>query len=76
MQGIELTYKPWDHTCGDGCCTSWGTKVEVVIDGVVYGEYDGGDEHNALEKFMEHYFGVRVISQYSYEDLEPFPEDE
>lgn len=24
---IELKY--WDHTCGDGCCYSWGTAIKV-----------------------------------------------
>lgn len=26
-QVIELI--EWDHTCGDGCCYSWGTELHI-----------------------------------------------
>lgn len=24
---LKITFKEWDYTCGDGCCTTFGTKL-------------------------------------------------
>jgi hypothetical protein len=26
---INIEIKDWDHTCGDGCCYTWGKAVYV-----------------------------------------------
>jgi hypothetical protein len=27
MKKIKITFENWDYTCGDGCCTDWGSKI-------------------------------------------------
>ena len=27
MKKVKITLEEWSHTCGDGCCTSFGTKM-------------------------------------------------
>jgi len=27
MKKVKITLEEWSHTCGDGCCTSSGTKM-------------------------------------------------
>jgi hypothetical protein len=27
MKKVKITLEDWDYTCGDGCCTSYGTKL-------------------------------------------------
>jgi hypothetical protein len=27
MKKVKITLEEWDYTCGDGCCTSFGTKM-------------------------------------------------
>jgi len=46
---IEL--ESWDHTCGDGCCYTWGTKVKV--NGVEL-EGDADESYSALKTVLEH----------------------
>jgi hypothetical protein len=26
---LKITIKDWDHTCGDGCCYTWGVDVTL-----------------------------------------------
>ncbi len=46
---IELD--PWDHTCGDGCCYTYG--VTVRVNGVEL-EGDASENHSALKVVLEH----------------------
>ena len=27
MSKLKITLEDWDYTCGDGCCTDYGTKL-------------------------------------------------
>jgi hypothetical protein len=27
METIKIKFESWDYTCGDGCCTSYGTRL-------------------------------------------------
>jgi hypothetical protein len=27
MKKVKIILEDWDHTCGDGCCYSYGTKI-------------------------------------------------
>jgi hypothetical protein len=27
MKKVKITLEEWNYTCGDGCCTSYGTKM-------------------------------------------------
>jgi hypothetical protein len=27
VKKLKITLEDWDHTCGDGCCYSYGTKI-------------------------------------------------
>ena len=67
---MKIELSDWDHTCGDGCCDSWGTTI--TIDGV---ELKGGDYSNANEVMIGlgpvlNYLGYNVI--FEYKDNESF----
>jgi bifunctional NMN adenylyltransferase/nudix hydrolase len=37
---LKITFKEWDYTCGDGCCTTFGTKLylnDKELDVVLFG---------------------------------------
>lgn len=47
----------YDHECG--CCSTWGTKAEFEIDGVVY-EYDVASQNAAWERFLHDHYNIAV----------------
>lgn len=51
---IEL--EDWDHTCGDGCCYTWG--VTIKVNGIEL-EQDGSSVQSALKGVLE-YLGYEV----------------
>lgn len=48
---LIIQLEDWDHTCGDGCCYTWGTTIRV--NGVEL-ERDGTHVHGALAAVLEH----------------------
>ena len=58
---LKITLKEWDYTCGDGCCTNYGTQI--LIDGkevehydeeVVVNAYVGCDVEVAIRSVLKH----------------------
>jgi hypothetical protein len=37
---LKIKTKSWDYTCGDGCCTTWGTDVFINNEKVSSGDYN------------------------------------
>ncbi len=40
MKKLIIKSKGWNHTCGDGCCDTWGTDVFVNGKKITQGDYD------------------------------------
>jgi len=59
MKDIKIKTKSWDHVCGDGCCTSYGTDVWINGEKVSQGEFDSIDE--ILREVLE-YLEFNVIT--------------
>lgn len=67
MATVNITYKPWEHTCGDGCCYSWGVNATVTVGAFTY-NIEAGDEDGVLRDFIEKHYGDAVVTDYEYED--------
>ena len=52
MQELEVTTQPWSHTCGDGCCYTWGTDVFINGEKVTQGDFD--DIQSILIDVLKH----------------------
>lgn len=51
MEKIKLEVIDWEHTCDDGCCTSWGTDVKINGEKVV--TIEGDDIADTLVSIIE-----------------------
>jgi hypothetical protein len=40
MIELNIEVKEWNHTCGDGCCSTWGQDVFINNEKVSTGDYD------------------------------------
>ncbi len=51
---IKLSIKTqnWSHTCGDGCCDTWGTDVFINGNKVTQGDYS--DTTEIIKEVLEH----------------------
>ena len=58
MENHTITFEDWDHTCGDGCCYSWGTTV--YFDGVKIGELHDLGAGEIIRLAFEK-IGVKVV---------------
>lgn len=58
---LKLKINTWNHTCGDGCCTTWGTDVFINNELVSNGDYD--DIRVILEEVLIK-LGYEVIIEY------------
>jgi ArsR family metal-binding transcriptional regulator len=61
MNGIKITFKDWDYTCGDGCCYKYGTKiyingveVEHPNEEIKDNSYVGNNEEIAVHAVLKH----------------------
>lgn len=57
LKPVHIRLEDWDHTCGDGCCFTYGTVV--YVDGVK-SDLDGYDKYNAI---------TAVLNQLGYEPI-------
>lgn len=67
MATVNITYKPWDHTCGDGCCYSWGVGATVTVGAFTY-NIEASDEEDVLRDFIERHYGDDVVTDYEYQE--------
>lgn len=49
---LEIRTEPWSHTCGDGCCYTWGTDVYINGERVSQGDCD--DIQAILKEVLTH----------------------
>jgi hypothetical protein len=63
MKDIKIKITDWTHTCSDGCCTTYGTNVN--IDGVDL-ECQNQDVSTILRNVLEH-LGYKVDIETIYE---------
>ena len=63
MKKIKIVITDWTHTCSDGCCTTYGTNVN--IDGTDL-ECQNEDVSTILKNTLEH-LGYAVEMEHLYE---------
>ena len=61
---LDIKIEHWDYTCGDGCCTTYGTSV--TINGAEL-QNQNQDIPTILEKVLEH-LGYEVEIEETFED--------
>jgi hypothetical protein len=55
---LTIEFQDWDHTCGDGCCYTYGT--DIYLNGEKLDEQYADDSKNALRAVLEK-LGYKVI---------------
>ena len=50
---MRIELKAYDHTCSDGCCTTYG--YDVFVDGKRIGRFDGYDAEELAGLLNEHF---------------------
>ena len=50
---MKIELEAYDHTCADGCCTTFG--YDVFVDGEKIGSTDGEDAYELAELLNEHF---------------------
>jgi N-acetyl-anhydromuramyl-L-alanine amidase AmpD len=51
MEKLTIELQDWDHTCGDGCCTTYGT--DIYLNGEKLEEQYADNSTNALKAVLE-----------------------
>lgn len=60
---MEVKLKYWDHTCGDGCCSTEG--VDVYIDGKRVSQGDNENIEIILTDVLKHLgYDVKIETEY------------
>jgi len=54
---INITLEDWDHECGDGCCTMYGT--EISVNGEKCENQYAGDSVEESLKFVLDKLGIK-----------------
>lgn len=63
---LKIELEDWDHTCGDGCCYTYGTTTKV--NGVEL-ELQNQDRATILEQVLKHLgYEVEVIESCDLEE--------
>lgn len=57
---MKITIKDWDHTCGDGCCYTWGVDVKLDDGRSVSIENVGSNEAMYLLKEILPLFNIQA----------------
>jgi hypothetical protein len=58
---LKLKINSWNHTCNDGCCSSFGTDVFINDEIVSNGDYD--DIQLILKEVLTE-LGYEVVIEY------------
>lgn len=53
---MRIELKPYDHTCGDGCC--YITGYDVYVDGEKIG-FTTGEDAQELAELLNEYFNTK-----------------
>lgn len=70
---IKIEVKEWSHTCGDGCCDTYGT--DVYVDGVQVNEFDVSEKEALLMAVLKH-LGIEAEIVSEYEDMDDYAEQD
>lgn len=62
MNKIEI--QEWAHTCGDGCCYTYG--IDVIVNGVTY--RCESTEHEEVVAVTLKALGIEAEVSYNYKD--------
>jgi hypothetical protein len=72
MKKVKITLEEWDYTCGDGCCTDYGTKIylngkelEHPDPEIYYNGYVGDNVTTALQAVLKE-LGYEVEIEQTY----------
>ena len=61
---LKIKLNDWDHTCGDGCCYTWGTTVIINGEELDSVEMSTSNEvESGLKLILEH-LGYKVEIDY------------
>ena len=76
MTKLKITLEDWDYTCGDGCCTDYGTKLYLKDKLLEHpnpeqwnNNYIGGDVETALQAVLKE-LGYEVEVKQVYDNGE------
>lgn len=62
VKNIKITLTDWTHECGDSCCTTYGTNVN--INGVDL-ECQNSDVQTILEEVLKHLgYSIEITTEY------------
>lgn len=67
MAMIKITYKPWEYTCGDGCCYDHGINAKVEVGAFTY-SIESYNEDDVLKQFIERHYGDVIETEYEYDE--------
>ncbi len=67
MATVKVTYKPWEHTCGDGCCYTYGVEAKVEVGAFTY-NLEASNEDDVLKQFIERHYGDEIETEYEYDE--------
>ena len=74
MKKLKITFEDWDYTCGDGCCTSYGTYISLNGERLEHpnlevhdNSYVGMDIENSLEAVLKK-LGYEVEFEHKHEE--------
>lgn len=64
---ISIELRDWDHTCGDGCCSTYGT--DVILNGETIGTIESYDLERGLSLILGK-LGIEADIERAYDDDE------
>jgi len=71
MKKVEI--REWSHTCGDGCCHTYGT--ELYVDGNLVTDNDVSNPSRLAEELLKH-FGIEAEVTHTYDDTDSYIDSE
>lgn len=66
---INVEIREWSHTCGDGCCHTYGT--DLYVDGVKVGDRDVSNSYTLVEELLKH-LGIEAEVTTGYESTDSY----
>lgn len=70
MEKVRIKSKYWDHTCGDGCCYTWGVDLTVNEEEItIHFAQDASDVLSTAAMIYKH-LGYEVETYYDDDDGE------
>lgn len=64
-KAVKITLSDWDYTCGDGCCSEYGTSISFNGE-ECDNHHAGGDPKQAIEFILDK-LGIEYEIEYVYD---------